>query len=254
MSASLLSPEQLAGVREKLKRADENILNLNTEISAFLKKSPDGGVGNDKTKAVEKWAKHHAQRPIPPRFPVIAGEVIHHLRSCLDHITWMLSRYDYRNDPATKKKVAFPIFTKLPKEKAKTRYDGNVAGITSRAALKLIEDLQPYKVTQPANHPLAIIQCFDNIDKHHNLVLVEATFDAHIQIPSNLFTSRAIIGLDTSEDAYWWRNQPAQQANIQVARQVAFAEFGERKNQPLIPALQQLADAIREIVRQFSEL
>jgi hypothetical protein len=244
----------LRGVREKLKRADENILNLNTEISAFLKKSPDSGVANDKRESVEKWAKHHAQRPIPPRFPVIAGEIIHHLRSCLDHIAWMLSSDPYKADPETRKKIAFPIFSQTPKKKTKARYDGNVAGITAPAALKLIVDLQPYKVTHPANHPLAIVQSFDNIDKHHNLVVVEATFDAHIQIPSNLFTSRAIIGLDTSEDADWWRNQPAQQANIQVARQIAFSKFGERKNQPLIPSLQQLADAVRDVVRQFSEL
>jgi len=43
---SRLEPDQLAGIEEKLERADENILNLGVEINAFIKSSPDAGVAN----------------------------------------------------------------------------------------------------------------------------------------------------------------------------------------------------------------
>jgi hypothetical protein len=28
---------------------------------------------------------------VPPRFSVLAGEIVHHLRSCFDHVTWNFS-------------------------------------------------------------------------------------------------------------------------------------------------------------------
>jgi hypothetical protein len=39
VAAKLLTPEQLARVYEKLKQADQNILNLSVEISAFSMKA-----------------------------------------------------------------------------------------------------------------------------------------------------------------------------------------------------------------------
>lgn len=57
MTAKLLTPEQLAGGYEKLKRADQNILNLSVEISAFLNEGSHPGVARDKMKATEEWIK-----------------------------------------------------------------------------------------------------------------------------------------------------------------------------------------------------
>src|SRR6266404_964011 len=101
MAATLLSPEQLAGVHEKLKRAEESIRDLNSQIVAFLRERPEGGFSHDKQKAAKEFAEFHAKRVIPLRFGVIAGEVIHHLRSSLEHIAWMLSTDGYRRDYPT---------------------------------------------------------------------------------------------------------------------------------------------------------
>src|ERR1700724_711353 len=98
MAAALLSPEQLAGVYEKLKRADESIQNLNSEIVAFLDERPEGGFSDDKQKAAKQLAEFHTKRVVPLRFGVIAGEVAHHLRSSLEHIAWLLSSDQYQLD------------------------------------------------------------------------------------------------------------------------------------------------------------
>jgi len=87
---SRLEPDQLAGIEEKLERADENILNLGVEINAFIKSSPDAGVANPKANRTQQWINAHKDRVIPPRFGVLAGEIAHHWRSCLDHIAWLL--------------------------------------------------------------------------------------------------------------------------------------------------------------------
>lgn len=75
----LLDSEQLAGVYEKLKRADESIQNLNSEIVAFLKERPKGGFSEDKQQAARELAEFHTKRGIPLRFGVIAGEIVHPL-------------------------------------------------------------------------------------------------------------------------------------------------------------------------------
>jgi len=86
MAAVLLSPEKLAGVYEKLKRTEEGIGDLNSQIAAFLRERPEGGLNDDKQKAAKELVEFHAKRVIPLRFAVIAGEVIDHLGSSLEHI------------------------------------------------------------------------------------------------------------------------------------------------------------------------
>lgn len=247
---SLLTPDALAGIHEKLKRANENIVNLNSEIDAFIKVSPNSGIAEAKPQLPEDWIKSHAQQPIPPRFAVVAGEVIHHLRSCLDHIAWDLSTDTYRKKAETK--IAFPILIDRPDKKAKARYDRNVAGIASPAALKHIGDLQPYKRPNSADQPLAIIHELDRIDKHHELVIVVAAFEARLHIPLESFTERMINGMAMKEEAFVWESQ--QKIDGELSRKVAFSKFGERENQSVIPSLKQLTDAIRDVVRMFAAL
>ena len=251
--ALLLTTNQLAGIYEKLKRADENILNLDVEIGAFLKAGPDAGVAYDKRKAAEEWLKFHVEREIPPRLPVLAGEIIHHFRSTLDHIAWILSSESYRR--SHERDIAFPVLSQRSKspERKQSGYDRKIKGITAPSALALIEELQPYKVANSADHPLAIVSDLDNIDKHRALVLVEATFDALISFPTKVVTSRMIGGgLKENEDSF--SVDPANQSEIKLSRQVAFAQFGERKRQPVVPSLTQLLHALRDIVRKFGDL
>jgi hypothetical protein len=111
----LLTPDQLAGVYEKLKRADESIQNLNSEIVAFLKERPEGGFSEDKQQAARELTEFYARRGIPLRFGVIAGEIAHHLRSCLDYIAWVLSTEGYRRDH--ERSISFPIATEKPRTK-----------------------------------------------------------------------------------------------------------------------------------------
>jgi hypothetical protein len=245
----LLTPDQLAGIDEKLKRADENILNLGIEINTFIKSSPDSGITNTKANRTQQWINTHRDRVIPPRFGVLAGEIAHHWRSCLDHIAWGLSSDDYRRDNETA--IAFPIFINPPNKKTQPRYDRYVEGITNTAALKLIADLQPHKTTNPIDDPLAIIHELDRVDKHHTLVLVVASFDAQLIIP-RLTLGRVFGGFESNEDPF--PSEPAPKADFKVSRQIAFAKFGQRENQAVVPSLTHLSRKLRNIVRRFSEL
>jgi hypothetical protein len=84
---------------------------------------------------------------LPSRFAVLAGEVIHHLRSCLDHVVTQLVRVE---GGTPDHRTEFPICrTREAFEVAKQR--GKVDGL-SVTVLNQIEAAQPYRADpDPAN-------------------------------------------------------------------------------------------------------
>src|SRR3990172_9130088 len=132
----------LDGVHEKLERANENILNLEREIIAFLQDGTYRVIPNQEPESVQEAIEAHANRIIPRRFSILSGEIIHHLRSCLDHIAWELSSPQKRaRDP---KGIEFPVYSSKPVDKdAIRRYQRKVEGIPD-PGLKIIEAMQPY--------------------------------------------------------------------------------------------------------------
>jgi hypothetical protein len=244
-----LTPEDLGGVYAKLERADESIKYLNSEIAAFLK-VPEGGFSKDEEEAFRQVLKH-TRRNIPPRFGVLAGEIVHHLRSSFDHIAWLLSSEVYRKSNETA--IAFPIFVEEPRSKEeKASYSRKIEGITNDAAVRLIGEIQPYKAANPLDEPLAIIHGLDRVDKHHTLVLIESSWDASLKIPLSIFKWTVITG--NTYDKPLPPVPPTNKLEMKFSHQVAFGEFGQRKRQPVIPSLTQLANATRDIVGLFAEL
>lgn len=165
----------LSGVHAKLKRTDEQVVFLNREMQAVL--------GEDEPYAIEFEENPHAGvyvarfrvlRPIEPRFSVIFGEIVHNLRSALDHLvcriveayggtarrTHYFSVYD--------DEVAF-IRDVLCREKK--RGAGPLKGIPPASdAWALIEGAQPYKRGEGAkDDPLYVVHSLWNRDKHRVL-------------------------------------------------------------------------------------
>lgn len=249
MSSHLLTRKQIAGLREKLKRANESIQNLNTEIVAFQKERPKGGFSKDKQKASAQLVEFNRNREVPVRFGVIAGEIIHHLRSTLEHIAWALSSDSYRN--SSPRAIGFPIFTEKPSKNKISTYSGQVKGILSAGALSLIEELQPYNAANPADDPLSIINELDREDKHHTLLLVGASWHMGLTIPLRLFTWTVIRD---DIDPKIFEPRATDNLKLEFSFYVVFAQFGQRKDQPVIPALTELADKIGAIVERFAAL
>jgi hypothetical protein len=251
MGLKLLSTDQLEGVCEKLKRADESIQKLNIEIDDFLVK--DGLASSITTydeDAFQELVKFHSGAKIPPRFSVMAGEIIHHLRSSLNYIAWLLSSRQYRAGKKTETRIEFPIYPIEPtKIEELSRYQGKVDGIISPDAKTRIKELQPYQGPEPMDDPLFIVHEFDRIDKHHELVLVVASYMITAQtIPAQRYANPILVG-----NVYvpGWSYQQMKM-NTQITTLIAFRDFGKRKNQPIIPSLTQLTDVVRDVIGMFA--
>ena len=246
---ALLSPSQLTDIEAKLERANESIHNLNSEIIAFLK-PPESGFSENKVVAVNQFTAH-AKRAVPVRFAVLIGEICQHFRSTLDYILWALSSQEYRR--SHENAIAFPVCVTKPFTKDEVRaYKRKIKGIQSPDAISFIQRLQPYNGTNPASDPLSIIHELNRIDKHRALLLVTAHFQARITLPPPIFTQKAIGFYEAEFDvAALGTNE---QMKVEFSQYIALAEIGEWKNQAVIPLLTQLADAVRNIVLEFSKL
>jgi len=154
----------LDGCWAKIERANENIKNLEAEISALFHPDPYiiAGNVNHQTKECIFVAK---AKPIPLRFSVLAGEIIQHLRSSLDHLIWALVLQRHAHPDF---KVQFPICVR-EEEFIAAKKSGIIKGI-SGTAQAIIERLQPYRNANwrstVFDDPLRIIHDLNITDKH----------------------------------------------------------------------------------------
>jgi hypothetical protein len=127
----------LDGCRAKIERAKEHIRNLDADISRYINEAghtvtfsdhydPSGGAF-DRRMVINGPA-------IPARIMVIVGEIVHQLRSSLDHLVWQLVLAN--KTAAVTPDLEFPVFwerTKYP-----TAAKRKIKGISS-GAVDLIE-------------------------------------------------------------------------------------------------------------------
>lgn len=234
------------GVTEKLKRANESIRNLDIEICRFFDEGRYPVLPEHDRKLLLEAIEYHKNRAIPLRFGVLAGEIVHHLRSCLDHVVWIFSDPNRIKNP---RQIEFPIFEKRPIEKdALALYERKVQGITNARVLDLIESLQPYNFADATDTPLAIIQSFDIIDKHRELVLC---------VPMG--TREIPRGADAAFEAYQSKHPELTPAEIahkfkghgQLVPNISFSNFGRREIQPVLEGLVELNNEVVLLMRRF---
>jgi len=237
--------QQFTGIAEKLVRAEENILNLYSEIDRFFEKCQYPVLPQNDSKALLEAVEYHQNLIIPVRFSVLAGEIIHHLRSCFDHIVWHFSISPVQNV----RKIEFPIFDQLPSNReGRKLFEGKIAGITDSRVRVLIERLQPYNSPDPLDDPLGIIHNLDIVDKHKQLVLCIGAGVMVIPIAmEGVFESykREHPELDAAQLARHFDSHGITLPSI------AFRNFGRRDIQPINPGLTQLFNYTVRVVNEF---
>jgi hypothetical protein len=260
----------LDGIREKLKRADKSIRNLESEIAPFLAKFPtfefpvmtpgvDKAFTDEQRKAWDKFRfefmERDRQETIPPIFAVLAGEIIHHLRSSFDHLAWQLSDETCRNTGNNRFSIEFPVFDAdpAPDPKESGRYRRKVKCIINRpSALTRIQDLQPYKSIEPLNTLIWRIHDMDRTDKHRELTLVVFTPTARLEATGlQRFVTVYKAGIPIGE-------MPLprvfdMKVNTKIAAHVAFGQSVKGEFEAIVPFLQQLHRFTMDAVESFAQ-
>ena len=242
-----------AGIAKKLDRADESIFNLHTEISKFFGESKYPSIPKPDTQGWQEAINYHKALTVPKRFSVLSGEIVHHFRSSLDHIVWYFSSPAYRNSRADA--IEFPIFRKPLSSKNRPRFERKIEGITNPRVLKTIIDLQPYQRGSGAiNDPLCIIHDMDRFDKHRELTIVTAC--ANVNFPAGT-PIRGVLAVIHYRDGKLSSAQAAAaqrtlKVDADVSPQIAFAQFGDRKDRFVVPGLADLLYAMDDVVELFA--
>jgi hypothetical protein len=161
--------EKFASAYAKLDRAEEHMAELKLRLVAHMSR-PDVVVGRveyrpDKP-GKENLLTHVTVQGLPHSVPVIAGDVVHNLRSALDHVAWQLVIINGGTpvEPGTGRRATqFPILRDPPKQL-------EVAGGISAAALEVVREAQPYACSDWRGRLLAALQHISNTDKHREAV------------------------------------------------------------------------------------
>ncbi len=119
----------------------------------------------------------HTQPP-PPRFGVVAGNIVHQIRATLDNLVWQLVIANEEEPTGGSGGNQFPIFTEPGKEGVTfvQRTTNTLRGVHPDH-VAFIEGLQPYMNPEWSEdtHPLLVLADLSNTDKHQILEIVHLT-------------------------------------------------------------------------------
>jgi hypothetical protein len=162
-----------AGIAAKLERASQHLQTVRTEAAEYIV-AGDYGPRVDFEKSIAERGGESGiacrafLQPGPPlRLSVLCGDVVHNLRSALDHLANCLV---VANEGTPKEGPGGTQFPIASPEKA------SIADIEGRGvsdnAMGLVRDVQP----RAPSDPLAILNGLSNVDKHRTLNLLNVDF------------------------------------------------------------------------------
>jgi hypothetical protein len=186
-------------------------------------------------------------KPNLVRLPIIhfdllamAGDVLHNLRSALDHLVYHLALVaDPDASDDVLRKVAFPIGKSL--EDYRTLRTRKMEGVIESRAVEFIDSLKPYK---SGNEALWRLNEANNIDKHRKLISVGKDI---------------LCEGDGYEGHYWLKadNPPFNSIFVPEGQELHTGakspiEVHIADREALVPALHQLTDYVETLIERFS--
>jgi hypothetical protein len=221
---------QFEGSRLKVQRAARHIDELNDLFSEFLKQKFCEIVTEDDPQNGNKIIKVRSVANLPLFAPMIVGDIVHNLRSALDHAMVEILKGT--------KDVHFP-FGKTQKDFENHGTFRWIAKNRPKLADKLKADVVAYETGQPS---IWAASKLDNIDKHNLLIgtiVVKKLVGVRIESP-NLRTG--VAGVDFVFDeggAVNFANVPGPVTVVDPGTPQAaiLFEVEPLRGQPLIPSL-----------------
>lgn len=160
----------LRGAELKLKRAEQQLVELRTTVNAFVATQPFE-VLQARDVAAERIALIFKQRAeIDPTISLLIGEMAGSLRSALDYLVYALILRATGKAPRTNK-TQFPIFES---EAGYNLKEGLMLCDVPQVAKDAIRACQPFATGEGAENPLWHLRTLSNRDKHHDIVIAAA--------------------------------------------------------------------------------
>lgn len=157
----------LDSVRQKLYRAKCHRDELYRELVAYYESDPGDLFEAPGSTPRRRVYLFREKDDIPARLGLICGDSLQCLRSSLDYLVWEL--VEAAGNP-THGQLMFPISMKTNYFKNALTDRKRLSGIDADAA-KIIDTLQPYRLADPTQSQLAMLDELTNINKHRRVIL-----------------------------------------------------------------------------------
>jgi hypothetical protein len=262
----------LDNVLRRIDRANYHIKELPPFISQFERENPKlGGHGLDPNDPRQIIVVAGRRNEPPPILSIVAGEALYLLRSTLDQIVaaLLVSVHGVASASLTDNSSFMicrddPILNPAKHTAKHASYWGQVPGISIEART-IINDAQPCKGADEVirlNHPLAILDRLNNIDKHRNLIgLGHLAALRRVNIGPTMgpfilnVHSDALAGTSNYGEAETARvimptAQPVDM-DFESSLEVAFKDIGTGRPEPVIPLLEKLSESVLALVDDF---
>lgn len=162
-----MAEPSLAGVWAKIARADEHAQLLEREVGAFFDRDPQPvatSVGYFDPESGWHMVYGIVREDPPPRLGVILGDLVHNVRSALDHLVWQLVLWNDETQTEGPRGNAFPFA--MTKNAWKGASKGPLLGVSDKHRA-ILREVQPYKGRNgPENTATAALRDLSNVDKH----------------------------------------------------------------------------------------
>lgn len=276
----------LYGPRERVKRANQQIIALQGSFQEFFKDNLyEIGVAEYSPEAMNYSLRvRGGPQEFPVDWPLLIGEIAHNLRAALDGLAWQLA---LRTTTKPYDRTAFPIY-RLGKTTRKRsgsplpHFWGKSHGLRLMRSIPKplwarIESFQPYKRGNGGRHsPLFLLEKLNNTDKHRLLTVLMVS-PAAMQSTGISGGTRFRIGVPLRPNAkvgsvkdvpppsdgggaiYVFNpatgelEHPKMQVNVTVAPGVRFGDSCEAVERlPVIGTLQRIANETSRIIESFA--
>jgi hypothetical protein len=261
--------DPLEGVRLKLERAEHVIDELNQAVIAYLAEQPYEVVGKFERESSEYVLRGKVTKATA-YLGVIAGDVVHNLRSSLDHLAWQLALLNTATPYA---RTQFPIA--LSPGEFNSRTGQNMIRDLSAKHQVVIEAFQPYNGGDPADDsaslaPFALrdLRTLSNTDKHRvlNATAARQTFQDQATIRpvivrdatgySNLkpFSGGSIDGAELARmtlEGVGPHPEVKMQGGMTVTISFDDPALTVHQQSGVIPLLRAIVKGVREVVAAF---
>jgi hypothetical protein len=251
----MTSDERVSLIRLKVERANQHFRELQIARDRFLKADPYRIESNLDPKTGNKIFYAADVRTPPAEIGIVAGDVIHNLRSALDHLACQLV---IANGCAPTRATCFPIFDSATKYKSSSA--GKVTGM-AQAAIDIIDATKPYKGGNGAG--LWVLHYLDIADKHHallttllNLTRVDFTITGYWEPGYKGVGDIAFpgFGKPLEDGTIIAIRDPNAHNDMNFAIDIAFIEPPVIKRKPIIETVQCLTDCVNDLITNLKPL
>lgn len=242
------------GAYLKLERAKQHIRDLEAVCKAYVDTRPYGYRIHGKA---DKWARLtvsvYFTESMPSGLGVVLGDVVHNLRSALDHAVWELIGLDAGTQDR---------FTKLPSGDDRISFEASARG--TKTPRQDTKDFLVHLAIYPDGRgdPLHGLNLLNNADKHRIITPVARSATVSGIATMDLKTGQRFeVGPvasdpDTNDNIAVFTGFPGHgiDANqeFQLSFEICFGETDAFPEQPVIPTLLHLAEAVNGTLGQFA--